>query len=150
MHPRAPVVRLVFFLFILFPALCTFGVLGFTSVGCVRNTEVFSIRWLSAILSGRAASKAEHFSSKTLANKTVDEEVDTGIENAGKMGDVNETVYKLGWLEVASDVVTGDDFINMEKFKYVNDDSGAVEDKKSGDNTEKDVENVRFFLHFFF
>ena len=116
----------------------------------MRNTAVSWIRWLLTIFTGRAACKLYHFSSETLANKTVDKEVDTGIENAGKMGYMNETVDKLGWLEVALNVVAGDNLINMKKFKYINNNSGAIEDEKSGDNTEKNVENVRFFLHLLF
>ena len=65
------------------------------------------------------------------------------------MRNMNETVDKLSWLEVASILIAGDDLFNMEKFKYINNNSGAVEDEKSGDNTEKDVKNVRLLLHLF-
>ena len=87
---------------------------------------------------------------KGLANKAVDEEVDTRVYNACKMGNMNKTANKYGGHEVVSVIPASNNIFNVKKLVDVNNNSRDEKHEEDGDNNEKNEVEVDLFLQLSF
>ena len=94
--------------------------------------------------------QADELSSEGVADKAVDDEVDTRVDDCGEMSNMSEATNQHDRLEEGSSFSAVKDIVNMKELIDINNDSGTVKDEKGHNNTEKDEEKVDLFFHLLF
>ena len=84
----------------------------------------------------------EKLLSEIVSNNTVDKEIDAGVQNYSKMGNMGQTFNPLFWKEWGLTLIAVDNILQMVKFPYIDDCSGSVAADKDYNNTQQDHEHV--------